>query len=331
LTFETKLALSSVALALACAPNLGPSGSLVNGPRVLAVRGNPPEALPGGPSGGTIAYDLLAVTPQGRVAAPPVAWDYCTTPRPPSTNNVIGPDCFDGGVQSLGALAPTAQAKMPQNACSIYGPDQPPPMKGQPPARPPDPDGTGGYYQPLLLTVPFPSSLDGGIYQAAGLERVQCNLPNAPLSVSEQYNSKDGGYTRNQNPVLEQVTARLDGGSDTVLMGAIDGGAAVPFAVPIGGTVWLSASWPASSVESFPVFDLTTRQLVTQREILTLAWYVTAGAMHFDLVARTPDNPSTVGDNQWVAPSSAQLVHMWLVLRDDRGGVDFGEYAFDVR
>ncbi len=318
----------ALGVALACAPDLGPPGSLVNGPRVLAVRGNPPETLPGGPPMGQIQYDFLAVTPQGRVIAPPASWDYCTTPRPPSTNNVIGPDCFDGGVQDLGHDGPTAQAKMPQNACSIYGPDQPPPVKGQPPARPPDPDSTGGYYQPLLVTVPFPDTVDGGIYQAAGLERVQCNLANAPLSISQQYNRE---YVPNQNPVLAQVTAMLDGGSASTLVEAGDGGPAVPFAVAAGGTVWLTASWPASSVETFPVFDPVSRQLVTQGEVLTVSWYANDGAMVYDISVRTPDNPSTVVDNQWVAPTSTGLVHMWVVLRDDRGGVDFGDFAFDVQ
>jgi hypothetical protein len=329
LTFERTIpAHLLAALALACAPNLGPSGSLVNSPRVLAVRGNPPEALPGGPPGGVIYYDLLAVTPEGTLHTLPSGWEYCTTPRPPSTNNVIGPECMDGGVQSLGPDAPSAQAKMPQNACSIFGPDQPPPMKGQPPARPPDPDATGGYYQPVLVTVPFPVFSDGGLYQAVGLERVQCNLPNAPLEVSKEYNTT---YKPNVNPFLEQVTARLDGGMDTPLVAAGDGGAAVPFVVPVGGTVWLTASWPASSVQTFPVYDLMTRQLVTQTEILSVAWYVNAGQLEFDLTVRTTGNPGLTGENAWTAPGDAGLVHLWLVLRDDRGGVDFDEYAFDVQ
>ena len=35
-------------------------------------------------------------------------------------------------------------------------------------------------------------------------------------------------------------------------------------------------------------------------------------------------------DNVWVAPSAAGPVHLWLVLRDSRGGVDFAEYELDV-
>jgi hypothetical protein len=311
----------------ACAPDLGPPSSLVNGPRILVVRGTPPEALPGGPADGGIVYDVLAVTPDGRPLANGTSWDYCTTPLPPTTNNVIGPDCLDGGVASLGADGPSAQATMPQNACSLYGPDQPPPMMGQPPARPPDPDATGGYYQSLLVGVTFPGA-DGGFYQAAGLERVQCNLPDAPLEISSEYNAT---YVRNSNPVLLGVTAMLDGGSATPLVGAGDGGAAVPFIVPVGGTAWLEASWPASSVETFPVFDRETRTLVTEKEVLTVAWYATSGAMSHDLVVRVGEDPSTVAANSWSAGDAGGLVHLWVVLRDDRGGVDFGEYAFTVQ
>jgi hypothetical protein len=328
LTSEIKALISLIGFAgMACAPDLGPPSSLVNSPRILAVRGSPPEALPGGPSDGGILYDVLAVTPEGRVSGDGTSWDYCTTPLPPTTNNVIAPECLDGGVASIGPDAPTASAKMPQNACSIYGPDQPPPVMGQPPARPPDPDATGGYYQPLLLGVTFPGP-DGGFYQAAGLERVQCNLPDAPLDISKEYNST---YTRNQNPVLLGVTASLNGGSTTPLVGAGDGGAAVPFAVPVGGSVVLQASWPSSSVESFPVFDRQTRTLITESEILSVAWYATTGTMEFDLTVRAPENPSTIAENTWTAPDAGGLTHVWVVLRDDRGGVDFGEYAFQVQ
>jgi hypothetical protein len=315
--------------ALACAPNLGPPSSLVNGPRVLAVRGMPPEALPGGPSGdGGIAYDLLAVTPDGRLPATSTSWGYCTTPLPPTTNNVLPPLCMDGGVNSIGPDGATAQAKMPQNACSIYGPDQPPPMMGQPPARPPDPDATGGYYQSLLIGVTFPGP-DGGLYQAAGLERVQCSLKDAPLDVSQEYNTT---YVRNQNPTIVGTTAALDGGSQTPLESpAADGGMPTPFAVPVGGTVFFQASWTPTSVESFPVFDPVTRTLITEKEILSVAWYATAGAMEFDLTVREAENTSTIAHNSWVAPDAGGLVHMWIVLRDDRGGVDFQEYALQVQ
>jgi hypothetical protein len=323
-----RIALLILGGSLACAPDLGPPGSLVNSPRILVVRGTPPEAFPGGPADSGIVYDVLAVTPQGRLPIPAASWDYCATPRPPSTNNVIGPECLDGGVTSLGPDGPLAIAKMPQNACSIFGPDPPPPMMGQPPARPPDPDATGGYYEPLLVGVPFPG-LPDGFYQAAGLERIRCNLgAGAPLSVSQEYNQT---YTLNDNPVLLGVTAMLDGGTATALVGPGDGGAAVPFVVPPGGTVTLEASWPASSVQSFPVFDPETRMLITTKEILSVAWYATAGAMEFDLSLRTGDDPSTVAQNSWVATDAGGLVHVWVVLRDDRGGVDYGEYAFSVQ
>ena len=51
-----------------CKPDLGAPISLIQGPRLLAVRGTPPEAKEGAP----VSYDLLAVDVGGTIAAPAV-------------------------------------------------------------------------------------------------------------------------------------------------------------------------------------------------------------------------------------------------------------------
>jgi hypothetical protein len=35
---------------------------------------------------------------------------------------------------------------------------------------------------------------------------------------------------------------------------------------------------------------------------------------------------ATTSDDTWQAPAAAQTTHVWIVLRDSRGGVDFGAY-----
>ncbi len=93
----------------------------------------------------------------------------------------------------------------------------------------------------------------------------------------------------------------------------------------------LTASWSASSAESFPVFDQVSRQLVTQRENLITSWFVTGGAMALDEVEVPGTDTSTTASNQWTAPTASGPVHLWVVLRDSRGGVDYGEFLVTVQ
>ncbi len=136
------------------------------------------------------------------------------------------------------------------------------------------------------------------------------------------------GYTPNQNPVLQGVTATVAGGSAQALV-APDGGSGV--SIPAGSAVTFTASWPASSAESFPVLDPVSRILVTQRENLITSWFVTGGAMALDEVEVPGTTPATPATNQWTAPTTAGPVHLWVVLRDSRGGVDFGEFLITVQ
>ncbi|MES1210256.1 MAG: hypothetical protein ABUS79_30325, partial [Pseudomonadota bacterium] len=74
------LAVVGVAGAAGCKPDLGAPPSLVNGPRILGVRGMPAEATPGG----MVTYDLLAVDVTGTDQAPDVGWAQCLLPDPPA-------------------------------------------------------------------------------------------------------------------------------------------------------------------------------------------------------------------------------------------------------
>ncbi len=305
----------------ACKPDLGPPASLITGWRLLAVRSTPPEVEPGASDDGGIEYALLAVTPSGDVPAPQVTWSYCVAPTPPAENDLVSPACL-GPAAQLSAIAssgPDGNDPVPDDACSVFGPF--PPMRTDAGAgRAPDPDGTGGYYQPVRADLEL---ADGGVLTTFGEERIQCGLPNVTIDVANGFRA----YTLNQNPVLAGVTGAV-GGAPAESLSAPDAGDALP--VPAGASVTFTASWPADSAETFPVFDQVTRQLDSQRENLITSWFATAGAMALDEVEVAGTDTATSASNQWTAPTTTGPVHLWVVLRDSRGGVDFGEFLLMV-
>jgi len=332
-----RILLLAAAAALAgsgCKPDLGAPISLIDGPRILAVRGTPPEAK----EGVEVTYDLLAVGTTGTVAAPEASWAVCTRPRPPAETNSVSAACLD--IPDAAGPAPTFIAPITAadpndqtttGACSIFGPLRPP---LDPLARPRDPDVTGGFYQPVRATMPGPG---GGLLRAFDLQRIQCRLANASLEIAQQFNnpydpaSNPNGYSANLNPLLAAVTLAVPGGSPDPLMPVVSGQPApAPASVAPGQRVTLEASWSAETAENFPVYDIRTVALVPQREALRVSWFATAGVFDHDVTGRDADDPALSAANDWVAPEVAGPVHLWLVLRDSRGGVDFAEFALEV-
>jgi hypothetical protein len=287
-----------------CKPDFGTPASLVTGRRILAVRAQPPEVRPTE----VAAFSVLVVSPDGTVASPAVDWSLCVTPKPLDENNVVSTACSgDGGVMPIAAATPSTMATVPANACALFGPDPPPQMMGQPPLRPRDPDVTGGFYQPLRL-------VDG---EATGfaLERVTCNLAQAGADLAVQYGMT---YHANGNPALQPLTAAA-------------GGAAVALtALPAGQAIDFEVGWPADTVETFPVFDVNAAALIPHRESMRVSWFASAGAFVHEVTGRDENDAVTTADNRWTAPSTPGPVHLWVVLRDSRGGVDFAAYELAV-
>ena len=283
-----------LALTCACRPDFGEPASHVTGPRILAVRANPPEAAPGA----TVRLEALAVTPAGTEAAPPIRWDFCSSPKPLTENDVVGPDCFAGAVRPIGD-GPAIDGSIPNDACLLFGPETPQPVPGQPPFRARDPDVTGGYYQPVRLRL--------GGEDAIGLPRVTCNLVQASADIARDYRQR---YRANVNPTLAQVE--------------------VPATVAPGARVTLRASWPSASAETFVVYDVTRQALVEQRESLRVSWFASAGSFRSESTGRAADEQETSTSNDWTAPAATGPVQLWVVLRDSRGGVDFRSVTVTV-
>jgi hypothetical protein len=213
----------------------------------------------------------------------------------------------DANLMGVGTPGPMVRAAVPSNACALFGPDPPPQMPGMPPLRPRDPDVTGGYYQPLRLVE--------GTLTGFALERVTCDLALAGADLAVQYATT---YMANTNPKLTPLTTTLNGAPVALT------------AIPAGKTIGLSVGWPAEDVESFPVFDAVAGQLVKHRESMRVSWFATGGSFEHEVTGRNEDEMATTTDDNWTAPTQPGQVHVWIVLRDSRGGIDFASYELVV-
>ena len=297
-------ALVAAAGGAGCRPELGEPLSRVTAPRLAAVRFEPPEALPGA----SVTATPFVVSPDGAAPAA-LAWSLCLQPKPPTVNDVVDPACLaPGGTTPLATTSAPIMLTLPSNACRLFGSDTPPVMAGQPPTQPRAPDVTGGYYQPVR------ADLDGAATIA--LERIRCALAGASFDVAAAYAAS---YTSNHNPSLTPLVASVDGAPV-----ALD-------AVPAGRVVTLAVGWTADSVESFPVLDPVAQTLVTHREAMTVSWLASAGDLEAANSGRAEDDPALFTTTTWTAPSTPGPAHLFVVLHDSRGGVDFAAWAVTVR
>ncbi len=103
-------------------------------------------------------------------------------------------------------------------------------------------------------------------------------------------------------------------------------GAAMDCTHPLGCT----------GAERYVVFDASSGALVDRREGIAVSWFATGGAFDSDATGRAgTDTESlaaqTTSDNGWQSPTQPGPVTLWVVLRDDRGGVGWQTFALDVR
>jgi hypothetical protein len=286
-------------LPAACRPDLGPGDSLVTSPRILAIKADPPEAKPGT----SAIYTALVAAPSGAIDDAPILWTFCTAPKPLTENNVVSSACLDAPSLVAAGAGPTVMATTPTNGCRVFGPDTPAAT-----FRPRDPDVTGGYYQPLRADL-------AGVDPTFLPVRILCNLADAPAETAARYAAE---YTPNLAPHLAPLTART-GGAEVSLD-----------AIATGTRVELEASWPASDAESFAYFDRASQTLSTKREAMRVAWFANAGAFDTESTGRDEDDSATSTGNVWIAPRTGGNAHIWIVLRDNRGGVDFASYDLSI-
>lgn len=181
---------------------------------------------------------------------------------------------------------------LPKDACATFGPDT-----VKPGFRPRDPDASGGFYQPVRVT--------SGDLVSIELSRVTCDLPNAPGDIAFDYVQH---YVANANPVLHPLV--------------------LP-AVHAGDDVVLTPSWDAP--EMFLYFDQLNQVLITKREAMRVSYFATGGSIEVDASAVGEADPATSASTVWHAPTTPGRQTVFLVLRDERGGVATQTTAVDVQ
>ncbi len=272
-------------LLTACTPLEEDQPSRITDTRILAIKATPAEARPGQ----SVRFTALIADPQGPIdAGQRLNWALCLAPKPPTENNSVVDDCLgDEAVTALGQ-GTEIEAVLPAQGCQLFGPLSPGPG-----LRPRDADITGGYYQPMRLSVEDTVGF--------GLERLRCDLAQAPLQIAQAF---EGTYQDNLNPSIESLDA--------------------PEALSASQTVTLTLTTDAP--EPYVRFDAITRALVEDQEALTVSWFATGGQLQA--------SRSSVRDQQvqvqWTAPGQAGEHWLFGVLRDSRGGVDFVQHKISV-
>jgi hypothetical protein len=304
---------------MSCAPILDDDTPYVTEPRVLAVRVAPAEVL----ADEEVTMTALYADPDGGLSSAPLDWSFCPVPKPLAELGPVAGTCLDPESPDLVPIGSGIEvtALVPTDVCSLFGPNPPPPREGQLAGRPADPDITGGFYQPVLV---FPT--DEGDPTLVSI-RVRCGLANV---TQETYIAWNLAYRSNENPSV----ATLRFGTTEVP----PDGTGVPPVVAPGETVALTVEWPAcaddapcAGAEEYVVYDPPTGELQTRREAISATWFTTAGTYEVARNGRAGDDEERTVTNDWTAPETEGEAWIAVVLRDERGGVDFGSYRLEVR
>ncbi len=119
-----------------CKPELEGRPSLIDSPRVIALRSEAAEAQPGT----SVDYDVLLASPIDSTEVPTYQWALCTARKPLAASGPIAEVCLAPAgpdLQDLGNSA-TAVAVIPKDACQVFGPTPPTQKTGEPALRPVD-------------------------------------------------------------------------------------------------------------------------------------------------------------------------------------------------
>jgi hypothetical protein len=333
-------------VAVGCLPEFDDDVSQVEGFRVLAIRAEPAEVEPGE----AVTLSVLWAVPDGEtVQEDQLSWGFCTQRKELTEPGPVSPGCIaefgDPDSEIIGYLGSGASAEgaIARDVCRYFGPLAPPPEPGTTTAgRPVDPDVTGGFYQPVLVGEDEPT---------LGAVRLACGTP--WLSQSELVNFNQG-YRPNEHPEFSGIWRESEDSSEEV-------DPEVPIEVEVGGALQLEVRWEAcpeepecgdglctagengtscaddcrtdpvgcTGGESYLLADVETRAVLMVREKVSVAWFTTGGTF----ATSTTDDPA--GDdrteNVWTAPGEAGAFSLWLVLRDDRGGVSWRELQVEVQ
>lgn len=316
---------------LACVPELDVDLSRVDAPRVLAVRAEPAEVAPGEP----VALTALFVDGSGALAGGPLEWAFCEARRPLAELGPVSRACLGREGDAILPLGTgiSVTAPTPDDGCRLFGPEPPPATGDGPAGRPVDPDITGGYYQPLRLFADD-SDDDLTLFQL----RIACGLAGADQQQAAEYRAR-----ARPNAAPEVAAVERDGvvlAPDAVV--TVAAGAELPLRLrweacpeePVCGDNRCTLDETAEGcpgdcggapgcggAETYLRFDPGALTLTTPREAIRVAWYATGGRFAEARTGRSSAERDAFSDNTWTAPDEPGATTLWLVLRDDRGGV----------
>jgi hypothetical protein len=339
---------ATLGLVTACVPDLDSDESTVAAPRVLAIQAVPAEASPSANT--PIRYQALVADANGARSDLALAWFQCTAQKPLAELGPVSRDCLDTSSGKLSAVGQgtNIESKLPTNACSLFGPNPPTPMMGEPAGRPVDADESGGYKLPVVVGLGTASGTDVTLYE----QRIACGLANVTPALSLAFAQR---YHLNENPAARELRV-IRAGAPAVL----PEGAALD--VSVDERVELELAWadcpavdacgdsvcgPDESAqtcaqdctkalgcggqERYLDYDREKRELVVRREALRVAWYGTAGGYDAERTGVSDQAPAGSSKNGWTAPAQPGSVTLWAVLRDSRGGVGFRQLTVNVR
>jgi hypothetical protein len=291
--------IAAIAL-LGCQSALERQPALIREERILAVSVDPAEASPGS----VVSWRALAVSPNGSLTSEELSWSLCHHGRDVAENNSVAAECLQDSAPWIEpvTIAPASEAvaaSLPDDACAIFGSEPEPPAAGSAPNRAADADASGGYYQPMRVR------LDAQTDVAFGHARLRCALPSAPVEIARVFSER---YVANQNPQLSEFAATN--------------------AIAAGSAVELRAAWDAAAREAYILYDPVDVTLLDVRESLEVAWFATAGSFSAERSLAEPG--ATFVSTSWSAPSAPGTVHLWAVLRDDRGGSSWLTLTLEV-
>lgn len=299
-----------------CVPDIDDDPSLVSSERVLAVIAEPPEAR----EGDRVALSALVAGSRGASGAS-VSYSFCLTRKPLSELGPVDPSCLSGSGELIAlGQGSRVEGMVDRGACSLFGPRRPSPEPGQPAGRPVDPDPTGGFYQPVLASLPEQPAVLGGV-------RLDCGLPGADRDQVIEYNLR---HRPNQNPAVERLELL-----DAAGWSALDPEATHPIAA--GQRLVLRVSWPScaddgpcAGAETYVLPVPASRALLERSEEVLASWYASGGGFDAPRTGSV-ELTSPHAENTWNAPLQPGPASVWVVLRDGRGGVGHAHYRFEMQ
>lgn len=128
--------------------------------------------------------------------------------------------------------------------------------------------------------------------------RVQCALADAPLAVAQRFQRE---YQRNRAPGILELQAA---------------GAFVE-RLSAGQPVELQLALAPDAAEEYLVYDRREAHLVSRVEQLEVRWFASAGEVQTDETVPAAGRVAVL----WTAPASPGSAWIWVVVRDERGGV----------